>query len=166
MIFRRHVRQPRRILFGHCSDCGGKGPSFRLEEILGLFRASLPGDNQVTLTFTPWEKPIEIRADAQLLRQIMQNLLGNAMDSVAGQGSITVRTTAHLNAAIISVTDNGPGIAPAVQADLFKEGTSTKKGQHSGLGLAIVHRLMHRMGGSVACESSRGTTVFSLTFPT
>jgi len=136
-----------------------------LGEILDLFRASLPGDNQVTLTIIPWEQPIVLRADAQLLRQIMQNLLGNAMDAVAGQGSITVRTAAHLNTAIISVTDNGPGIAPIVQAELFKEGTSTKKEGHSGLGLAIVQRLMYRMGGSVACESNRGATVFSLTFP-
>jgi HD-like signal output (HDOD) protein/signal transduction histidine kinase len=136
-----------------------------LEEMLDLFRASLPADNQVTLTLTPWKKPLTIRADPQLLRQVMQNLLGNALDAVAGQGSIAVRTSMHLNFAVISVTDTGPGIAPSVQADLFKEGTSTKQGQHSGLGLAIVQRLMQRMGGSVACESNRGSTVFSLTFP-
>lgn len=136
-----------------------------LEEILALFRASLPGDDQVTLTFTPWEQPLVIRADSQGLRQIMQNILGNALDAVAGQGSISVRTDAHLHTAVIRVTDTGPGIAPCVQADLFKEGISTKNGAHSGLGLAIVHRLVARMGGTVACESNNGATVFSLTFP-
>ena len=79
--------------------------------------------------------------------------------------SIDVRTAVYLQTAVIRVTDSGPGIAPWLQADLFKEGTSTKKGEHSGLGLAIVHRLVARMGGTVAYESGQGATVFSLTFP-
>jgi len=136
-----------------------------LEEILDLFRASLPGGDQVSLTFTPWEQPLTVRADPQGLRQIMQNLLGNALDAVAGQGQISVRTAFLARTAVISVTDNGPGIAAWVQNDLFKEGISTKKGEHSGLGLAIVHRLITRMGGTVSCESGKGATVFSLTLP-
>lgn len=136
-----------------------------LEEVIDLFRASLPGDDRVSLTFSPWEQAMVIRADAQGLRQIMQNLLGNALDAVAGQGSIRVDTAIHLQTAVIRVIDSGPGIAPWLQTELFKEGISTKKGEHSGLGLAIVHRLVARMGGTVACESGQGATVFSLTFP-
>lgn len=136
-----------------------------LEEVIDLFRASLPGDDRVSLTFSPWEQALVIRADAQGLRQIMQNLLGNALDAVAGQGSIRVDTAIHLQTAVIRVIDSGPGIAPWLQTELFKEGISTKKGEHSGLGLAIVHRLVARMGGTVACESGQGATVFSLTFP-
>jgi HD-like signal output (HDOD) protein/signal transduction histidine kinase len=136
-----------------------------LEGIVRLFRASLPEDNRVTLTFTPWEKPLVLRTDAKALRQIMQNLLGNARDAVDGLGSITVRTAAQLETVVISVEDNGPGIDPSLRTDLFKEGISTKNGRHGGLGLAIVHKLAEQMGGSVACESSRGATVFALTFP-
>lgn len=136
-----------------------------LEEILQLFQASLPGDDGVTLNFMPWEKPLMIRTDTRCLRQIMQNLLGNALDAVAGQGTITVRTSAQLNTVVVRVEDTGPGIDPSLRADLFKDGTSTKTGRHGGLGLGIVHKLAGRIGGSVACESSRGATVFSLTFP-
>ncbi len=137
-----------------------------LEEILRLFQASLPKDNRVTLTFAPWEKPLVIRADTRCLRQIMQNLLGNAMDAVDGLGgSITVRTTAQQDNVVISVEDNGPGIDPSMRADLFKDGISTKHGRHGGLGLAIVHNLANQMGGTVACESDQGLTTFSVTFP-
>jgi signal transduction histidine kinase len=138
-----------------------------LQEILRLFQASLPKDNRITLTFTPWEKPLVISIDTRCLRQVMQNLLGNAMDAVDGLGSITVRTTAQaqLDTVVISVEDNGPGIDPSLRADLFKDGISTKIGRHSGLGLAIVHKLVNQMGGSVTCESGRGATAFLLTFP-
>lgn len=137
----------------------------QLAEILRLFRDSLRQDNRITLTLAPWEKPLVLRTDAKHLRQIMQNLLGNAIDALAGQGSITVRTTAQLNDVVISVEDNGPGIDPALRADLFKAGTSTKSGRHGGLGLAIVHKLAGQLGGQIACDSTPGRTVFSLTLP-
>jgi len=136
-----------------------------LEEVLRLFQASLPKDNQTTLTFTPWGKPLVIRIDTRLLRQIMLNLLGNAMDAVEGPGSITVRTAGQSDKVMISVEDNGSGIDPSLQVDLFKEGVSTKGGRHRGLGLAIVYKLVKQMGGTIDCESSPGVTVFSLTFP-
>ncbi len=137
----------------------------QLREILELFRASLSGDNRVTLHFAPWDKPLAIHTDARCLSQIMQNLLGNAMEAVAGHGSITVRTIAHLNTVVVAVEDTGPGIDPSVRTDLFKDGTSTKNGRHGGLGLAIVHKLASQIGGSVTYESSRDTTVFLLTLP-
>ena len=150
-----------------CAKCGVIFSGYRCKECVKKRKREYTEKNREAIYEynRNWIKPLTIRADPQLLRQVMQNLLGNALDAVAGQGSIAVRTSMHLNFAVISVTDTGPGIAPSVQADLFKEGTSTKQGQHSGLGLAIVQRLMQRMGGSVACESNRGSTVFSLTFP-
>jgi len=120
-----------------------------LEEILDLFRASLPGDNQVTLTFIPWEKPLVIRADAQLLRQIMQNLLGNAMDAVAGQGRITVQTTTHLNAAVFS---------------LHKSFFEAIKDSLAQMGLSIPIHILKADGGTMSLESSMsfpGQTVLS-----
>ncbi len=136
-----------------------------LEEILSLFRASLPDDDRVTLIFSPWTQPLMISTEIGSIRQIMQNLLGNALDAVDGQGTVTVRTAVHLDTVIVSVEDTGPGINPSLQPDLYKDGTSTKTGRHAGLGLAIVHKLAHRIGGSISCESGRGTTVFSLTLP-
>ena len=136
-----------------------------LGEIIRLFQASLPKDNRVTLTFAQWAKPLVIRTDTWCFRQIMQNLLGNAMDALEGLGSITVRTTAQQNTVVISVEDNGPGVDQSLRADLFKEGISTKNGRHGGLGLAIVHKLANQMGGGIACESERGATTFSLTLP-
>ncbi len=133
-----------------------------LEEILDLFRAALPEDKQVRLTFTPLDEQLSPMADSRSLRQIMQNLLGNALDAVSPGGMITVHTKrAHKNV-LITVTDNGPGVAPAIRDSLFQAGVSTKNGRHSGLGLAIADQLARRMGGSLSCASVPGTTVFTL----
>jgi signal transduction histidine kinase len=95
----------------------------------------------------------------------MHNLLGNAIDALAGRGDITVRSEVHLDMILVSVTDNGPGIDPTLQDNLFTAGASTKNGRHAGLGLAIGQRLAQRLGGSLRCASRRGHTVFTLALP-
>lgn len=137
----------------------------QLDESLRLFRASLPADDRVRLTYIPPEKPVLVRTDIKFLRQIMQNLLGNALDAVAGQGQITVRLTTASKTVVISVEDDGTGIDPSLQNQLFNAGTSTKTGRHSGLGLHIVKKLAERLGGSIQFRSGQGATVFSLTLP-
>lgn len=136
-----------------------------LEETLRLFQPAPGADQPISLTYVPWEQPLTIRTDAQCLRQIMQNLLGNAVDALNGRGRIIVRTASRPGIVEISVEDDGPGIDPSMEGDLFKTGTSTKKGRHGGFGLAIVQKLVHRLGGTIDYESSRGRTVFTLILP-
>ena len=136
-----------------------------ISETLYLFQATSGATNLIDFTFTPWHQPLFVQTDRRCLSQILQNLLGNAVDAVAGQGIVTVRTTAAGGTALIAVEDNGPGIDPSVDATLFTAGTSTKEGRHGGLGLAIVQKLATRLGGSISYQSHPGQTVFTLALP-
>ena len=137
----------------------------RIEDILRVFRASLPEDNSVTLAFRPWPQPLSVRADRDRLRQILFNLLGNALDAVAGGGTITVRTEPRDGAVCLLVEDSGPGIDPSLRDGLFQDGVSGKEGRHGGFGLAIVRSLAEQMEGAVGCDSGPAGTVFRLTLP-
>jgi putative nucleotidyltransferase with HDIG domain len=136
-----------------------------LEEIVSLFRASQPQDRNISLSYVPCAEPLTLQTDANRLRQILQNLLGNALDAAASQGVVTVRSRRDRDAVVLSVEDNGPGVDPAVGDALFRAGVSTKTGRHSGLGLPIARSLAQRMGGSLTCATEPGATVFTLTLP-
>ncbi len=137
----------------------------QLEETLHLFQAASDKTNRIDFTFSPWPQPLFVRTDRRCLSQILQNLLGNAIDALAGQGAVTVRTTASNSEILICVEDNGPGIDPNLGRNLFTAGTSTKDGRHGGLGLAIVQNLANQLGGSVRYQSRPGQTVFTLALP-
>lgn len=134
-----------------------------IAETLQLFETASDKNSLIHFTFTPWPQPLFIRTDRRCLSQILQNLLGNAVDAVDGQGLVAIRTTAAPDAVLISVEDSGPGIDPALEATLFTAGTSTKDGRHGGLGLAIVHSLTTQLGGSIRYQSQPGQTIFTLT---
>ena len=137
-----------------------------IEETLHLFRTASDSTDPIDFNFTPWPQPLFVRTDRRCLTQILQNLLSNAVDAVAGKGAIAIRTETTDVGALIAVEDNGPGIDPALQATLFTPGVSTKEGRHGGLGLAIVHNLALKLGGAISCQSRPGQTVFTLTLPT
>lgn len=134
-----------------------------IAETLQLFETASGKNSLIHFTFTPWPQPLFIRTDRRCLSQILQNLLGNAVDAVDGQGLVAIRTTAAPDAVLISVEDSGPGIDPALGATLFTAGTSTKDGRHGGLGLAIVQTLTTQLGGSIRYQSRPGQTIFTLT---
>ncbi len=107
--------------------------------------------------------------DAQALMTIIGNLIDNAMDAVADQPAprlITV-TLDNEDGVRISVTDNGPGIAPETVDAIFMDGYSTKssRGQaRRGLGLALVQRLVRRAGGTITVRSEGGAR-FEVSLP-
>ena len=63
------------------------------------------------------------------------------------------------------VSDNGPGLSRDVLAHLFSPVKSTKDGAHHGLGLSIVHSLVKKLGGHIACRSGRSGTAFEILLP-
>ena len=109
--------------------------------------------------------PDQLSGDAFHLRQILQNLLGNAC-KFSDQGAITLRVSAVEQdgdsvLARIEVEDQGIGISPEQQAVLFQaftqaDGSMTRKYGGSGLGLVISKRLANLMGGDVGMESQEG----------
>jgi len=98
--------------------------------------------------------------DPAALRQILHNLVRNAVEAMESGGAIRVRTRVERGKAVLEVSDEGTGIRPEDLDRVFEFGFTTKA-QGNGLGLPIVHRLASEMGGSVAIDSEpvRGTTV-------
>jgi signal transduction histidine kinase len=112
-------------------------------------------------------------ADEQRVRQILFNLLGNAIKFTSPGGRVTLETGLNPTAShvVISVTDTGEGISAEAQQSLFEpftqfETSTTKRNAGSGLGLSIVKRLMTLHGGEVKVRSSPGEgSTFSVMFP-
>jgi CheY-like chemotaxis protein len=112
--------------------------------------------------------PGRVTGDAARLRQVLLNLAGNAV-KFTEQGGVALTVEPGENADDIRflVRDTGIGIAPDAQARIFEEfeqadGGMTRKFGGTGLGLAISRRIVERMGGKVALESTPGQgSVFS-----
>ena len=100
----------------------------------------------------------EIEADRGRVRQILANLLSNAIEALAGVGgaAITVRTRWVLAAqsaqAEITVSDNGPGFREDILSRAF-DPYVTSKARGTGLGLAIVRRIVEEHGGRISAEN-------------
>jgi sigma-B regulation protein RsbU (phosphoserine phosphatase) len=116
---------------------------------------------------------VVVTADEARVRQVLVNLVGNAVKFTPPDGSVTV-TTARYHAdgvawGEVRVADTGPGIAAAERAAIFEpyyrsEGTAAAPG--AGLGLAISHALVSAMKGQLAVESEPGAgTTFILRLP-
>ncbi len=110
------------------------------------------------------------RGDAGRIRQIVQNLVSNAVKFTAF-GSITVVGARTTDGVVISVTDTGIGISEEGRAVLFTEFSqvdqaNTRRYGGTGLGLAIVRNLARRMGGEIDVESRLGEGArFIVTLP-
>jgi signal transduction histidine kinase/CheY-like chemotaxis protein len=111
-----------------------------------------------------------VRCDVDRVRQILTNLIGNAIKfTEAGQVEVTVDTSGDRVA--VHVTDTGVGIPDVARAKVFEEffqvdPSMARRQQGTGLGLAIASRLAHLMGGEISLESASASgSRFTLTLP-
>jgi signal transduction histidine kinase len=107
--------------------------------------------------------------DAKRMRQILTNLIGNAV-KFTERGEVVVEIGREGALAMVSVRDTGPGIRPQELADIFQEYKQTKaeraRRRGTGLGLAITRRLVTMQGGSIQVRSAVGRgSVFEVTLP-
>ncbi len=106
--------------------------------------------------------PPTISIDADRVRQVLLNLLGNAVKfTEAGEVRLDARYDATAQTLHITVTDTGPGIPPEDMEKLFKrfsqiDGSSTRAHGGTGLGLAICKGLVEAMGGGIDVSSALG----------
>ncbi len=105
----------------------------------------------VTAEGSPGAPPV--KADAAQLRRALINLVDNAVAATREGGHVRVAARVADGRALLSVEDDGPGIAPADRARVFDADYSTK-GRGSGLGLAIVARIAAEHGGTVRVEEN------------
>jgi two-component system NtrC family sensor kinase len=99
----------------------------------------------------------EIATDTGMVRQVLDNLMSNALDAVSGGGEITISTHRVGERVAIEVADTGAGIAPEMLVRIFDPFFTTKdQGKGSGLGLAISYTLAEALGGALTVESKQG----------
>lgn len=113
---------------------------------------------------------IEVLGDPGALQQVVVNLVLNARDAISGKGNITLATSVVVDEGrrrvTVSVEDDGAGIPEALRGRIFEPFFTTKEGGGSGLGLAMVKRVVEQLGGEVRLESEVGKgTKVSLHLP-
>ena len=111
-------------------------------------------------------RTLTVCADAGLLSQVFQNLLGNAF-KYAARGRVVVSAQANDGCVSCVVHDNGAGIPLEMLAKVFDKAASDPDKEGTGLGLAIVKQIVDAHGGTVTAESIHGAgATFSFTLPT
>lgn len=101
------------------------------------------------------------------LNQVWTHLIANAIDAMAGQGQLILRTTQVQDTVLIEVIDNGPGIPPDVQPYIFDQFFTTKLTDNgTGLGLPIAYRVIaDQHHGQIQVQSKPGYTCFQIYLP-
>lgn len=126
------------------------------EDVARLYQGSSPVEFRVEA-----ERPVPVAwADTGQIQRVLVNLIKNALESMDGKGSITLRVRRDEEAAsapgvVLEVEDTGPGMDPATLERAAHPGFTTKS-TGSGLGLTLVQRIVEQNGGRFALESSPG----------
>ncbi len=152
-------------------------PSFTLVDLGRLISESVSFvDRQAAMAnkrilMEPLPSPVQLKADAQMLQQLLLNLLTNALDAIEGAGEVRIAVTTMARGqgsrgqeiVQISVADNGCGIPPENLPKVFDPFFTTKEvGKGTGLGLPICQSIVEQHGGTIEVKSEgigRGTTV-------
>ncbi|EGV19769.1 response regulator [Thiocapsa marina] len=136
-----------------------------VEDVAGLFTASARSKQLELVCFVPPGLPARVMGDPHRLRQILTNVLGNAVKfSLSGEVALRVDVCAEeagRSRFSFEISDTGIGMTPEQLARLFKpfvqaDGSTTRRFGGSGLGLAISKDLIELMGGDIQVESTFG----------
>jgi two-component system sensor histidine kinase AtoS len=95
-------------------------------------------------------EPLAIEADEQLLRQVLFNLLLNAIQAAGANGKIQIIVSRTGESAVLELRDDGPGVPPENRREIFKPYFTTHQ-KGTGLGLAVVQQIVHAHGWDIAC---------------
>ncbi|CAN5421699.1 sensor histidine kinase N-terminal domain-containing protein [soil metagenome] len=109
--------------------------------------------NQIDLGFEHPGHPVMVKGNSTMLRELLNNLIDNALRYTPPEGRVTLRVRANSDEGIayVEVEDNGPGIAPAERAHVFERFYRIlgSNADGSGLGLAIVREIAHQHDAEV-----------------
>ena len=136
-----------------------------VQEALQLTRSRWENEAQargvrIQVGFEPSALP-KVPGRASEIREVVANLILNAVDALPSGGSITIRSGVQGNRAVVSVKDTGVGMSDEVKRRVFEPFFTTKGVKSTGLGLPVAYGTIRRHGGEITVESApeRGTTV-------
>lgn len=118
---------------------------------VALDLAPLVADKDIEFDIETQAAPV--LAHEWMLRELARNLLHNAIRHTPAGGALSVRVRREAGAAVLVVSDGGPGVAPELQARLFQPFSSGDVRSGSGLGLAICQEIVRALGGSIELEN-------------
>jgi signal transduction histidine kinase len=113
-------------------------------------------EKKITITLDQ-PAPVELNADAIRLGQAINNLVDNALKYTPAGGRVTLATRAEAGAAIVTVTDNGPGVPAAEREAIFRRlyrGDASRSQRGLGLGLSLVKAIVESHGGTVTVDDA------------
>lgn len=165
------------------ADMTDLDPRPLIRETVKMLRSTLPASLRLTFDSPPDDEYINISMEPVQLQQMVMNLCVNARDAMHGKGRLDLQleiihhqcpvecTSCHEaiqgDYVALSVRDSGDGMAPDILEHLFEPFFTTKDvGEGTGLGLSVVHGIMHDHKGHIRVESQAGQgAVFYLLFP-
>lgn len=142
-----------------------------INEVIDLVRTTVEGKSSlegipIRLKSQLPETLPQVNGSASELRQVFLNLLLNAYEAIHNGGEIVVDGTVQDSTVVVTVSDNGPGIATEQLERIFDPFFTTKGPGGTGLGLSIAKKIMESFGGEItASNGSQGGAVFKLEFP-
>src|SRR2546430_17721396 len=147
-------RPPRSTLFPYTTLF--RSPQVVAEAVVLVSSAAATSGKR--LTVWPVDVPLRVQADAVMLKQVVLNILSNALDAREGPGSIDITARLEPDVAspgrvIVTVQDTGRGIPPENLPNVFDLFYTTKEvGKGVGLGLAICQAMVEQHGGTIRSE--------------
>ncbi len=141
-----------------------------ITDLTNLFEASLFATHNTACQLDLDDRLPPQRGQRSYLRQVLINLLKNAVEAMPEGGELHVSTRHKVNLngrpyVEITVQDSGPGIPEEILTQLFEAGQSTKAGPHEGLGLSITKNLIQELKGSISCRNTRQGALFQILLP-
>lgn len=141
-----------------------------MNEVVRLFSISRYLPPSVKISVKTTDQDSKTNASADSLKQILLNLIKNAVEALPQGGNIEVCNKGHLMRDgrayfEIYISDSGTGIPSEVLSNLFSPGYSSKNGANRGLGLSIVYGLVKKMNGLISCRSGEWGTSFEILLP-
>ncbi|SDE98738.1 ATP-binding protein [Terriglobus roseus] len=135
-----------------------------VSETVELYRRRLIQNQiEVRLDLTPGVLIQGIKGE---IRQVISNLLVNAMEVLSPGGTIWVKTFPRGETAVLEISDDGPGIPAELQEKVFEPFFTTKQATGTGLGLWITQSIIEKHGGSIRLSPKNGLgTKFEIEFP-
>jgi two-component system sensor histidine kinase BaeS len=137
-------------------------PVVLLEDVAAAHRARAAATN-VELRVEAGSGLPSIDVDPMRLRQVVANLVDNAIRAMPDGGTISIRARLETPNLVIEVIDDGPGIAPELLSTVFERFRKSPESRGSGLGLAIARAIVTAHGGAITAASNpalaRGTTM-------